>query len=166
MRQLDRANKIASQSRDNLLENFGPDHPFVAEAFTRLGEVAIEQGDPGSAIEWLTQAENVAGRSADTNRLLLARIARDKGIVEDVNGHAETAETLYTNAIGAQERILGKSHPELVRTYLAYARLLIHARNVTAAREFINKASDIASAAFLPEHPIFAILADKGGQCD
>jgi tetratricopeptide (TPR) repeat protein len=161
MKQLEKANQVASQSKDNLIENFGPDHPFVAEAFARLAEVFIEQSKIDDAVELVRQAENIAKKSADTNRLLLVRIVRDKGVIEDISGHAEPAESLFTNAIGAQEKMLGEFHPELAKTYLAYANHLIHAGNVAAARKFINKASVIASAAFLPEHPIFVMLADK-----
>ena len=161
MGKIDKAKEIAVQSKDNLLKNFGPDHVFVAEALTRLGEISVEQGDLDGAAGFFGKAENIAKKSADTNKLLLARIARGRGTVEDNGGHAEAARILFEGAMTSQQGILGEFHPELAKTYFAYANFLMHTGNVAVARELLNKASAIALTAFLPGNPIFVALADK-----
>ncbi len=132
---------------------FGPSHPIVAEVWNALGFLLLQQKKLGEAEIWLQKAANV-WQTAAGSEAFAAVALNNLAYVRRLQGNAGQAESLYKQAIAAEEANFGDDHPEIATTLMNLAALHRSRGDSAQATATYRRALDILARTVGAQDPL------------
>ena len=136
---------------------FGKDHPLVADAANRLGNLEAAMADYKGAHELYMRALDIWTKTFGANDPVTSRVYHNLGFVHLGFDDIEGAVAWYQKAIEAETSSLGKDHPATALSEANYASVLILTGKVDDAYALLVHAMEVQERILGPGHPEIAV---------
>ena len=143
---------------------FGEDHPQVADAANRLGNLESAVADYKKAHELYMRALGVWTEAFGADDYVTSRAYHNLGFVHVGLDDIEGAVAWYQKAIEAETKSLGTDHPATALSEANYASVLLLQEKVDDAYALLNHAQEVQERILGPGHPEVAVSYHGIGQ--
>lgn len=103
---------------------YGKYYPGLVSVHVNIALIQMQQQQHKSAMQTLALAQKLAENIMGADRLALADIYHNRGVIYDLWGQIDDALNMYNKALKVREIILGKQHTSLALTLENMAQLL------------------------------------------
>ena len=139
----------------------GPSAPALADDYSRMALLYMDQGNAGRAASMLELALSIRSETlGDTHPALLPEMDR-LGVAFVTDRKYERAEIVYRRALMLRERLFGKNSPELIQTVEGLAYALFGEKKYDDAELFYKRLLALWESSAGTAHPMAAITLDK-----
>ena len=143
---------------------FGTDHPRVADAANRLGNLDAAVANYKPAHELYMRALAIWTKSFGANDPVTSRAYHNLGFVHLGLDDIEGAVAWYQKAIEAETASLGADHPSTALSEANYATVLLLQEKTDEAYALLNHAMEVQERILGPGHPEVAVTYHGIGQ--
>jgi len=131
----------------------GGDDEIVAETAVYLGYLsAVQGGDFERSRTWLQLGEATLNRLGG-HELWRSWLLNNRGVLADLEGHAEEGMEAQRQAVALKEKILGRENPDVAISLGNWASALAKLKRLPEALEISERAVRIADKSLGPSHP-------------
>jgi tetratricopeptide (TPR) repeat protein len=148
---LDKALEYCKAATEAAEKRYGRTHPEMGTFYSNLGLVYFQKKN-------LAFAESCFQKALAVNRLHhphdhpdIARDLCNLASIIDKRGDHQGARKALEEALAIEEKTLGPDHPTLITTYKFLGGVLINEMNLSVARQYFQKAYDLAQRINHPE---------------
>src|SRR5262249_54650648 len=148
----------------------GAAHPMVAEVWNNLGFLDVQQRKFKVAESWLGKALEIWEHSGAADAAYAAIALSNLALLRRLQGDSR-AESLYKQAIDAEERFFGWAHPEVATTLMSLAALARAQGRNTQATEIYRHSLSIVEKKLGAQDPLAVEIRERlskltaGGEC-
>jgi tetratricopeptide (TPR) repeat protein len=135
---------------------YGPDHPRVARALTKLGEVQWGMGKLSDARATQQHALAIIEAACAPDNPEVAVVLSNLGIVQRDLGELFDARATLVRALATAEAAYGADHPQVARALGDLGSVQEHMGQMAEARTSLQRALAIFQAAYGFDHPDIA----------
>jgi len=107
--------------------------PHMVPILLNRGLVYLAKKEHNHALESLMRAHRLAESVLGVNRLDVACVSHNLGVVHDRLNNVNEAQEFYAKALTIREKVLGKDDPNTMATYHNLSELLIQSRRYKQA---------------------------------
>ncbi|AGP41059.1 serine/threonine-protein kinase [Sorangium cellulosum] len=147
------AAELAERALAGLKEALGPDHPDVAIAESRLGNVLVRVERFDDAERAFQRARSIQERILGPDHPTVALTFNSLGRVYTAQSRNREALPFIERAVAIQERALGPDHPFLAASLNNLGNALVMLGETDRARSAHERALAIRERALGPDHP-------------
>ncbi|WP_437997656.1 serine/threonine-protein kinase [Sorangium sp. So ce185] len=147
------AAELAERALAGLKEALGPDHPDVAIAESRLGNVLVRVERFDDAERAFQRARSIQERILGPDHPTIALTFNSLGRVYTAQSRNREALPFIERAVAIQERALGPDHPFLAASLNNLGNALVMLGETDRARSAHERALAIRERALGPDHP-------------
>jgi tetratricopeptide (TPR) repeat protein len=155
--ELRQAQFVLEQALILLEEEFGPDHPELADSLNNLGVVLKGLGELPAAREVLERALAIHEAQVGPDHPQVARCLDNLGGVLHGFGELDAAHQAHQRARSIFEAHPGPDHPALAHSLTNIGVVLIDLGDLPGARDALENALAIYEAQLGPDHPSAAL---------
>jgi tetratricopeptide (TPR) repeat protein len=161
MKDFDRAMYILERVRSLHTAAFTTNSTQVADDFSRIAQIFLDQNKPEPAINSLHTAVEIRTRlSGPLHSTLVPDLDRLGELYTTVRDY-EKAEAAFRHDLVIRETIYGKTHADLISTVDGLAYALFGQKNYEAAEPIYQRLISLWETSVGPEHPMIAVVLDK-----
>jgi len=147
-------------------QEFGSDHPRLAEILNRLGGALFNLGDMAGARAAYERAFRVCSSASPSDPAETAVCLNNLGVVLRDMGELEEARDLLEQALRLREEAFHGRHPEIARSLNNLGMVLRRLGDHRRAREAHERALAIHEDIFGDDHPTLAVSIQCLGLVD
>ncbi len=155
------ARLLTERALASYVATFGPEHPTVAGARTRLASVEVQLGNYAEAIAALAQASTTLERALGPEHPRLAAVYSARGRAEARNKQHEAARASFERALAINRRTLGPDHAEVAGGLLNLGNVLTALGRDAEGLALFEQALAIAERQFGREHPKLPVFLNS-----
>ena len=161
MKDFDRAQLILARVRSLHMAAFTMNSTQVADDFSRIAQVYLEQKKPEPAINSLNTALEIRTKlNGPLHPTLVPDLDRLGELYTTVRDY-EKSEAAFRHDLVIRETIYGKTHADLISTVDGLAYALFGQKNYDAAEPVYQRLISLWEASVGLDHPMIAVVLDK-----
>jgi serine/threonine protein kinase len=160
----DRARSLLERAVEIEREHRGPDHPDVAMALGRLGELLYNVGDYDEAQRIQEEALELRQRVLGPRHVLVTWSLTALGSVHWRKAEFEQARSYLEQSVEILEDVQGLRRVDLASTLMLLAMLEMDLANYRVAQEHLERALEIKEGLLGPDHPEVGIIVRELGR--
>ncbi|MEM7350842.1 MAG: serine/threonine-protein kinase [Acidobacteriota bacterium] len=147
------AEALIEQSLEIRRQQFGPEHPEVAESLHNLAVVHHEAGEMDLARRQYQEALTMRRKLLGDGHLAVAESLEDLGIHYWWAGEFDQAEPMLQQSLAIRRQVFGKDHREIATVLSNLGVLQQQIGDPAAAEPLIREALDMRRRIFTGDHP-------------
>lgn len=161
VKDFDRAQYILQRVRSLHTAAFTINSTQVADDFSRIAQIYIDQKNPEFAIQTLNRALEIrTSLNGPFHPTLVADLDRLGELYTTMRDY-EKAETAFRHDLVIRETIYGKTHADLISTVDGLAYALFGEKNYAAAEPIYQRLISLWETSVGTDHPMVAVVLDK-----